>query len=313
MLVEVAYFGVVLTVRYIALRLRQRLLRLVVVARLYLVHVAFWRRAWRIILWTVLPVLATFGATLFGLLAAGAGADASDARANGDPELASELAATSDSYRGWAIFAGGALAVLLIAKAFYESQEVKARKDIRYGAVRELHNRLGPALRLMTEAALLDPTETAARREILKNIASHCCSAIVAMVPGVKDVRAVVFELTRPPTGDLIKPLAQFGRMDIPRTFDRGDEQGREVFDFLEAEHPGPERYEDLTKLAPPGFTVDSDRYRTFIRVPIWANGVIFGMLTVDAPKKRALREGDQMLAELIAAELEPAFAVTAG
>lgn len=293
--------------------LRRVLLTDVVVARLYLVHVAFWRRTRKIVLWTVLPVLATFGVTLFGAWSAAAAADASEARAVGNEELAAELAASSDMYRNWAIIAGAALAVLLIAKGFAESREAKSRRDIRYGAVRELHNRLGPALRLVTEAALLDPSETAARREILKNIAGHCCSAIVAMIPDVKDVRAVVFELTHPATGDLVKPLAQFGRKDVPRTFDRDSEQGREVFAYLEGGVPVPERYEDLTKRAPLGFTADSDRYRTFIRVPIWANEVIFGMLTVDAPKKSALREGDQMLAELIAAELEPGFAVTAG
>ena len=53
-------------------------------------------------------------------------------------------------------------------------------------------------------------------------------------------------------------------------------------------------------------------RYDTFIRTPIRGNGVVFGMLTVDAPKAKSLKDGDVQLAELIAAEVSTAFVIAA-
>lgn len=63
---------------------------------------------------------------------------------------------------------------------------------------------------------------------------------------------------------------------------------------------------------APPGYNGDVERYRTFIRAPVFANNVVFGMLTVDAPKPDALSDGDVKLAELVAAQMAVAFAIAA-
>jgi len=50
--------------------------------------------------------------------------------------------------------------------------------------------------------------------------------------------------------------------------------------------------------------------YETFISVPIWTEGSVYGMVSVDAPLKNSLSIGDQYLVELVADHLATAFAV---
>jgi len=246
----------------------------------------------RLVVWTVLPVLLTATASILSLWAAG------------DPAAAPAL-------RFWAVSATIALASLLVIKGIRDYRWGRSLDAARYDAVKELHNTLDPALSMMTKMAIVDRSEGAARRALLEKIAEVCCSALVAMTPRSAEVRAVVFELS-PPSG-LLEPIARFGRRDIPRTFDLTTPAGEEIVAFLEdASTVGAQLYPDIKKCAPAGYAGDRNRYRTFIRAPIWANNIVYGMIAVDAPKKKSLVDGDKLLAELVAAELATAFALNA-
>lgn len=241
---------------------------------------------------TIVPFLLAATSTVLGLLAAG------------DPALA-------PTYRVWAIAGAVLLAVLLVIKGIRDYKWGITLQDTRYGTLRELHDRISPALDLMTEMALIDRSDTESRRQILRTIASTCCSALVAMTPESKDVRAVIFELRAP---DDLAPLAHFGRRDAPRTFSLAEPAGLEILDYLESgRNPTGELYERIEVDAPEHYEGDTGRYSTFIRTPIRSSGVVFGMLTVDAPRARSLKEGDVRLAELMAAEVATAFAIAAG
>lgn len=240
----------------------------------------------------LLPIALTATASIFGVMAAA------------DPKAAPTL-------RLWAIVCTIALGVLLLVKGVRDYLWGRSLERARYDAVRELHNSLGPALDMMTEMAIIDPTEQAARRALLEKAAEVCCGALVAMTPKSAGVRAVVFELAADP--GRLAPIARFGRRDVPRTFDLATPAGEEILAYLEeAETRGAELYRNIKRKAPSGYEGDRDRYRTFIRAPIWANGVVFGMIAVDAPKKNSLADGDKLLAELVAADLATAFAIAA-
>lgn len=242
------------------------------------------------VLWTALPIIGAALVTAFGVM--GQIAKAADASA----------------WRIAALVSAIALAVLLIAKSIRDRTRLQSLEDARYAAVREFHDRLAPALDLMTEMAFVDVSDKPSRELMLRNVASDCCSALVAMTPSSKDVRATVFQFVPP---DTIGPLARFGRQDVPRTFALSTPEGQEVMDYLESGAEG-QLVTDTIKNAPPRYHGDPSRYRTYIRVPIKGNGVVFGMLTVDAPKKGSLKQGDVRLAELVAAELGAAFAIAA-
>lgn len=242
-------------------------------------------------LWTAAPLLLTAGITVLGTVA------------SIDPTTAPVL-------RVIIIAAAVVLVVLLIGKAVREQRQAVSLRRARYSAVQELHNKLGPALDLMTELALTDPSEKLARQKMLQSIATQCCSALVAMTPESADVRAVVFQLEANP--DVVKPLAFFGRHDPPRTFKVADPDGQEIYDYLTSHSPKGELYKNTAAAAPAHYVGDTTRYQTFIRAAIFANGVAFGMVAVDAPKAASLTDGDILLAELIAAELAPAFAIAA-
>ncbi|MET3568141.1 hypothetical protein SAMN04515691_1316 [Leifsonia sp. 98AMF] len=246
----------------------------------------------RLFVWILLPVLLTACASVLGVMAAG------------DPGAAPTL-------RFWAIIVTIALGILLLVKGVRDYLWGRSLDSARYDAVRELHNTLGPALDMMTKMAIVDRDEGAARRALLEKVAEVCCSALVAMTPKSAEVRAVVFELSA--TSGLLEPIARFGRRDVPRTFDLTSPAGEEIVAFLEdASTTGAELYPDIKKHAPVGYAGDRDRYRTFIRAPIWANDVVFGMIAVDAPRRKSLVDGDKLLAELVAAELATAFALNA-
>jgi hypothetical protein len=242
-------------------------------------------------LWTAAPLILTAGITILGT------------SATADPTAAPFL-------RVIIVTAAIVLSTLLIGKAVREQRQVISLRRARYSAVQELHNKLGPALDVMTELALTDPKETLARQKMLQLIATQCCSALVAMTPESADVRAVVFQLEADP--DEVKPLASFGRHDQPRTFKIGNPDGQEIYQYLTGSSPKGELYINIETGAPEHYVGDPSRYRTFIRAAIFANGIAFGMVAVDAPKASSLTGGDILLAELIAAELAPAFAIAA-
>jgi len=247
----------------------------------------------RLILWTILPIL---GAAAVSILAGAA---------------AVVEKAPAAVLRGWALWIAIGLAILVVAKAIRDYRWGRSLTQARYDAVKELQNRLGPALDLMTELAVIDPSENAARIANLRVIAQQCCSALVAMTPGVPNVRAVVFALMSGP--DRLEAIGRFGRNDVPRIFHLSTPVGTEIMAYLEANPPiGAELYPDVSKEAPEGYEGRRNKYGTFIRVPIWSNGVVFGMLVVDAEKPNSLVDGDKQLAELVASLLATAFATVA-
>lgn len=246
----------------------------------------------RFTLWNALPIALTALASILAILAAG------------DP-------ANAPTLRAWALIVAIALGALLLAKAIRDYRWGLSLERARYNAVEELHNSLGPALDMMTELATIDPAERSARHLQLEKIADQCCSALVAMTPGSAKVRAVVFEFL--PDPDRFHPIGRFGRRDAPRTFLLSEPDGQEIMAYLKADPPNAgELYPDIQKNAPKHYEGNPERYRTFIRAPIWADGVVFGMVAVDAPKANSLTKGDVLLTELIASELAPAFAIAA-
>lgn len=242
------------------------------------------------LLWNLLPVAGAAAVTVFGALG----------------QLVA--APSAPPWRIAAVVAAVALALLLVAKTIRDRARLQSVEAARYDAVRELHNRLASALDLMTEMAFLEVSDRTSRKLMVRNVASDCCSALVALTPASTDVRAAVFEFVPP---DTIAPLARFGRQDLPRTFSLATPEGKELMEYLESGSEG-ELYPDTAKKAPPFYQGDQDRYRTFIRVPIRGQDVVFGMLTVDAPRRGSLRDGDVVLADLVAAELAAAFAIAA-
>ncbi|MCP1415444.1 hypothetical protein [Paenarthrobacter sp. A20] len=235
------------------------------------------------------------------------------------------LAGIATAFMGWAqldggmatilrtaaIIAGAVATALLLIKAVREDKEKKSATDARYETMKELRNKLGPALDLMAEIASVDPADSSREvlHESLKTIATHCCSALGAMMPASTDVRAIVYAVKEP---NELYPLARLGRNDVPRTFSFDKPDGAEILTYLSGSSPEGELYTDTSAEAPEHYKGDQARYRTFIRAPIWSSGAIFGMVAVDAPRAGSLSKGDVFLAELIAAELAPAFAIAA-
>lgn len=108
---------------------------------------------------TVLPIVGAAASTVLGLIAAN------------DPGHAGVL-------RTWAIVAACLVVLLLVTKAIREQQHKSSLSSVRYAALAELHNRLGAALDLITEIALLDPREQDARQERLRSVAVQCCATL---------------------------------------------------------------------------------------------------------------------------------------
>lgn len=166
------------------------------------------------LLWNVLPVTGAAAVTVFGALG----------------QLVA--APVAPPWRIAAVVAAVVLALLLVAKSVRDRTRLQSIEAARYDAVRELHNRLAPALDLMTEMAFLEVSDRTSRRLMVRNVASDCCSALVALTPSSKDVRAAVFEFVPP---DTIAPLARFGRQDLPRTFSLTTPEGKELMEYLES------------------------------------------------------------------------------
>lgn len=211
-----------------------------------------------------------------------------------------------------AVGAGVLAALLLVAKAAFEFNWGRTKRSVRYSSLLELHNRLSSLLAIIDEMAREDQTQLRANRVTWsKQMAAQGANALVSMVPESRDARAAVYQLGTEGGKATLSPAGVFGRRDTPRTFTEGTEEGDEVFAFLESA-TRPARYPDTRKRAPQHYTGDVSRYRTFIRAPIYSEGAVYGMLTVDAPKKKSLSKGDEDVAGLVAAVLAIGFSVAA-
>lgn len=243
--------------------------------------------------WSILPTVSGSAATILGIIAAMGVGD-------------------SVAVRAWAIVAALLTCALLVVKAVRDKKREAAEKQARYDAIDELRNRIAPASELISKLALVDSGDTGRRQVMLRHVADMCASALVSMMPGTKDARAVVYEVDA--LRGTIAPIGTFGRSGTPRSFAFTSADGAEILEFLSTEAVGDDGlFEDLEVRAPSSYNGDLRRYRTMLRARIGVGDLTFGMITVDAPKPKSLSQGELDLTRLIAAEVATAFAIAAG
>lgn len=162
-------------------------------------------------IWTLAPVLAGAAVSVLGLAI------------QAFPENA-------DALRSWALGVAIALGVFSATKAIRDFVRERSAEQLRYSAIEELHNKLGPALDLTAELAAIDPAERDARDALLKQIATQCCSALVAMTPAVRDVRAVIYQLNalEPMVGSWLGPN-RYTELNTLNAHHRGVINGTEI------------------------------------------------------------------------------------
>jgi hypothetical protein len=198
-------------------------------------------------------------------------------------------------------------ALLLVAVQIIKVVRSRRAEHSRVTTVGELYDRLGPALDLTAELALIDPVARDQKVEALRAIAYQLCGALEALVRDDAKARTAIFEL-KPTT---IEPIAVSGAREFPRIFVLGTPAADEVLTFLKHTKPAGELFEDVAKRAPRHFEGEGG-YRTFVRAPIYARGVVFGMVVIDSKKAGALKTGHVAMAELVATTIAPAFAIAA-
>jgi transcriptional regulator with GAF, ATPase, and Fis domain len=142
------------------------------------------------------------------------------------------------------------------------------------------------------------------RREQLRTAAQATTGALYQLVsPHSSRVRANVFWVEE--SGNLVW-LAHSGRGERPGPFVRGTERGDAVFEFLARLRP--EFFPNLKKRKPEGWEGTMEGYSTFVAVPIWSTGKVFGMLTIDSPKAKSLVLEDQYILEMFSEVMTLAF-----
>jgi hypothetical protein len=211
--------------------------------------------------------------------------------------------ANAASYRVTIIVAAVVLVVVQVVKAVRSRRAERSRVT----TVGELYDRLGPALDLTAELALMDPGARELKIEAVKAIAYQLCGALEALVGQDATSRVAIFALNE----TSINPIAVSGSREYPRTFALGSPEADEALAFLNHTKPAGQRFKDVSKDAPPRFEGDGS-YRTFLRAPIYARGVVFGMVAIDAKKAGSLKTGHLAMAELVATTIAPAFAIAA-
>jgi len=74
---------------------------------------------------------------------------------------------------------------------------------------------------------------------------------------------------------------------------------GRTIFAALDAGHPT--RCPNIMTHPPPGWTPRDTQWKSFISVPVTYGGVLWGMLTADAPTPDAFDADDDAMAVALA------------
>jgi GAF domain-containing protein len=203
----------------------------------------------------------------------------------------------------WVAWAGAAVLVA-IAGAFQIAKVVlDHRRDVESANFRvQLRDALLPVTAVVAELDVDAPYEV--RREQLKTAAQATTGALYQLVaPHSPRVRANVFWIDE--AGELAW-LAHSGRGERPGAFVRGTARGDAAFEFLFCLRP--DFYADLRRRTPDGYEGTQEGYRTFIAIPIWTTGKVFGMITIDSPKARSLVLEDQYVAEIFAELMGLAF-----
>jgi hypothetical protein len=198
-------------------------------------------------------------------------------------------------------------AVLLVVVQIIKAIRSRRAERSRVTTVGELYDRLGPALDLTAELALLDPAAKTQKVEALRAIGYQLCGALEALVGQDAKSRTAIFELN----ATSIEPIAVSGAREFPRTFMLGTPEADEVLAFLQRTKPSGELFKNVAKDAPTHFEGDGS-YRTFVRAPIYTRGGVFGMVVIDSKKAGSLRTGHVAMAELVATTMAPAFAIAA-
>lgn len=146
--------------------------------------------------------------------------------------------------------------------------------------------------------ALMPRQPSDARKRERDRVVAHACSSILIVLRGVQGVRAVVYRVND--AGSALEPMDSYGRKDRPRKFVKGDGgAGDDVFDLIANREPElikDTATDERTKRQP-----QSKHYRTFVRAPIRANGLAYGMMTVDAPNVGDLSDADKQIVEVLA------------
>lgn len=168
-----------------------------------------------------------------------------------------------------------------------------------------------PLLRSLSRLADLSAAE---KRKKVKQTIAQVSTAKAKLFPDLDDVRIVVFQIW--PTGDSqvleLHPLDHYGRSeDVPSSFlSNVPGRGVRVFEWLNSTNPKPKFVPDCSKEIDPSWAGTGNGYRTFISVPIVANGRPLGMITVDSPQPGDLDETDIPLLQVLAHALATAFVV---
>lgn len=131
------------------------------------------------------------------------------------------------------------------------------------------------------------------RRDAFPAIVEAAASCAVAVVPGVKRVRATVYRQQTYEGVEAFVPCRTDGRGDEPiSVFRRGTVEGDAVWDTAQRDKV---RIVHNTRRARlPGFDNKRERvYRSFITAPVRCGDELCGLLTINAPKRRAFTKED--------------------
>lgn len=206
----------------------------------------------------------------------------------------------------WIFSGAGALTLLSISW----QANAKVREHLRGLTIEDAKKKLSikftdelrPLAVAVAEVSRLPANE---RKHAVKQAAQVAVTALRAIADDrVHRSRANVFGLN--PDIQQMEAIASVGRGQKPKPFVAGNPRGDAAFSFLESTKPI--LYTDLTVKRPQGFKLADHDYRTFISVPIWTDGGVYGMVTIDAPEAGSLSGADLALTALIAEMMAAAF-----
>ena len=218
------------------------------------------------------------------------------------------LIGARDDLGTWAVPVGIALIAAAIAlqvvQIYRDRRTVAGLDDERATLRRELRDGLKPIAELLAQLPALDYEARAVKVQVIAQAAVGALFALLS--PHVREVRATVYSLSSDP--DRMVWLAHVGRGQKPRPFVGGTTRGDAALEFIQELRPV--LFPDLGRHRPDGYEGTMTDYRTFIAVPIWTDGSLYGMVTVDAPDPHSLSESDVYLAELVAELMAASFEV---
>lgn len=193
----------------------------------------------------------------------------------------------------WVLFGIlAAFAVVLDRVAdWYDTKENEWEEEAERSAV---NNALTALLGLLDNTREIAFLEGAARTAEINSFRSQLAQS-AAIAPTASGIRASCYQLTYDAEG--------WRELHTPKSRGRADEASTEFFEQKDPDHPiwtmMSARDSDCTIYeAPdeqPRVDWSSKPYKTFVSVPIKADGVVFGMLSVNAPQVGDLSEVDRL------------------